>query len=743
MTKLYPPYIEGILPAFEVGNRIAIPYTDNPIVASNTWTSMQLLVRNLINDSISFVLETKDIDTVNKIAYFYDNNNFIAKQHYKVQLAYKGGYYSTVGTIKCCDPVELEVEAPAVEGSGRCMLASEYLGRVKLTDVSEIVKYYEFNIYDNNDNIVATSGRRPHNIDLYDASSSNSYIYYDIWKDVPALRFNSELNVDYYLIYTIITNSNLTKSTPPIFLTEPTLQPGCGLGKCSIENDYDEGRVKIKIGDDDGAIHGVHCVKIQRSEDTLNWKTLFNTIVGAGNLNTFYDYTVEQGKTYYYSYQEFNPSGVYAERVQAAEPVTVDFEDMFLFDGEKQLKLRFNPTVTSFKTTVLETKSNTIGNQYPFIFRNGQVAYKEFPIGGLLTYEMDDIGAFAAAAPAGTYRESTPGPAGFANTTLSNRFTTERDFKLQVLDWLNDGRPKLFRSASEGNYLVRLMNVSLAPEVRLGRMLHTMTAQACEIGDVDYSTLVAQGIINPTFTTANTIVVNQISSKSDFIQEGDNYFIFNKEEISCIFFKNCAGQKISYSTLLNSKKDQWSQENTVLIPTNNYCLDLQSKQTVIMKAMDINSWSNNIEINYIAAPMYDFTVEFHGYTWANYNLSIGAQAVVKNTEFKFSEWVKTLYGDKSQLTTIYDLKITNNSKSEKAACKISYSNNNNTIVEIACLETKHYTDVEPNIEIEIAMLPEQGITIDLTFAYVTTEHGIRTAKLGMAELGAMILGKGG
>jgi hypothetical protein len=49
----------------------------------------------------------------------------------------------------------------------------------------------------------------------------------------------------------------------------------------------------------------------------------------------------------------------------------------------------------------------------------------------------------------------------------------ERDFKLKVLDWLNDGRPKLFKSPYEGNYIVRLLNNSLSPVKELGRLMHT------------------------------------------------------------------------------------------------------------------------------------------------------------------------------------------------------------------------------------------------------------------------------
>ena len=39
----------------------------------------------------------------------------------------------------------------------------------------------------------------------------------------------------------------------------------------------------------------------------------------------------------------------------------------------------------------------------------------------------------------------------------------EKIFKFKVLEFLNNGKPKLFKSPIEGNCLVRLMNSSLTP----------------------------------------------------------------------------------------------------------------------------------------------------------------------------------------------------------------------------------------------------------------------------------------
>jgi hypothetical protein len=54
------------------------------------------------------------------------------------------------------------------------------------------------------------------------------------------------------------------------------------------------------------------------------------------------------------------------------------------------LRIRYNPKVSSFKSNILETKVDTIGGKYPFIFRNGNVEYKEFPISGLITLQSDE-----------------------------------------------------------------------------------------------------------------------------------------------------------------------------------------------------------------------------------------------------------------------------------------------------------------------------------------------------------------
>ena len=58
--------------------------------------------------------------------------------------------------------------------------------------------------------------------------------------------------------------------------------------------------------------------------------------------------------------------------------------------------------------------------------------------------------------------------------TYDHRYNTYLEETQNVVDYYrNNGELKVFKSPGEGNYIVRLMNVSLSPQDNLGRMLHT------------------------------------------------------------------------------------------------------------------------------------------------------------------------------------------------------------------------------------------------------------------------------
>jgi hypothetical protein len=109
----------------------------------------------------------------------------------------------------------------------------------------------------------------------------------------------------------------------------------------------------------------------------------------------------------------------------------------------------------------------------------------------------------------------------------ANNYHKERDFKLEVLEWLTNGKPKLFRSPTEGNYIVRLMNTSLTPNDTLGRMLHTFSCTAYEIAECNIMNLqsdnyqfISKNIVN----ISNNSMLFETHSNQENIK-GEFYYI--------------------------------------------------------------------------------------------------------------------------------------------------------------------------------------------------------------------------
>jgi hypothetical protein len=212
---------------------------------------------------------------------------------------------------------------------------------------------------------------------------------------------------------------------------------------------------------------------------------------------TFMDRTGEHGAEYTY-YIKNKDDGMLLKSTDSA---TCNFDSCFLYDGEKQLNLKFNTKISSFKNTIQEQKVETLGSKYPFIFRNGTIMYKEFSISSLISYWVDEEETFTNFFTGSDFLKASTA----ANTATDNievslnltdkNFQLERKFKTEVLEWLNNGKPKLFRSPAEGNFLVRLVNVSLTPNDTLGRMLHTFNATAYEIGECSTENLKKYGIL--------------------------------------------------------------------------------------------------------------------------------------------------------------------------------------------------------------------------------------------------------
>jgi len=72
---------------------------------------------------------------------------------------------------------------------------------------------------------------------------------------------------------------------------------------------------------------------------------------------------------------------------------------------------------------------DTIGSKFPFIFRNKTVKYKEIPISGLISYQLDDENLFATNEElwANNYGEAV-----WTHNLTDDSVVAEKIFKLAV-----------------------------------------------------------------------------------------------------------------------------------------------------------------------------------------------------------------------------------------------------------------------------------------------------------------------
>lgn len=556
MAKLYPPQIEGALPAF-YGKVLTVPFMMNKTVSKNEVAGFQIKIKSIQNNKIVYTAAQKssqyfDLENLMQVEFNINTSQTDLEigASYKVQLAYihqngEIGYYSTVGVVKYTAAPQVTIGG-LVHGELN-INNNEYYGlyNQKNGDQTEKLYSYIFNVYDQHGALYDTSGEQVHN------HENDEEVY--LSKDRFVLNKSLEDNKIYTIQYSGTTINNMKVNSPKYRITQKTTIPPEIYATLYATMNSENGYVNLQIiGDPDEAGHeqtatGTYLISRSSSEDGFtNWSEICRFVMFGDkpSLHSWKDFTVEHGVTYRYSLQQYNEKySIYSNRMYSND-IEAAFEHAFLYDGFRQLKIKFNPKVTSFKETLLEQKTNTLGGKYPHFFRNGNVSYKEFPISGLVSYHSDDEQLFLTNEEmllddySKLKREHTlssnvtsedyeyfnnmvdmnysyrlqseyqkrEGNGSQENKIINQRGKTtnltdynilaERIFKLKVLEFLNNGKPKLFRSPGEGNYVVRLMNSSLTPDDKLNRMLHTFNTTATEIDNSDYNTLNKYGFIN-------------------------------------------------------------------------------------------------------------------------------------------------------------------------------------------------------------------------------------------------------
>lgn len=305
------------------------------------------------------------------------------------------------------------------------------------------------------------------------------------------------------------------------------------------------GRMKINISFKDlfNTDKNLIIKRTSSKVDFLKWDDIKILAHNRDFQHLWYDTTIESGIWYKYRVAELaeNP------RISnAGQPIMCVFDDIFLTDKERQLKVQFNPSVSDFRYNVNESQQVTLGSQYPYIKRSGNNYYRTFSIGGLISALSDQQGWYDPnyneehgyfyhknSMETFTTPEELYGDAATAlyaaynyenNITQYQDYIYEKQFRQKVLDFLYKNNVKLFRSLTEGNILIKLTNISLSPIDTLGRMLYSFSASATEIDNNSLQACNKYDIINKFYYTYNKLFIqdtfeNEKSLIDRFYQE--------------------------------------------------------------------------------------------------------------------------------------------------------------------------------------------------------------------------------
>lgn len=570
-TRLYPPAIAGTLPAFCGTETLSVPFSMNRAVGASEVAGFSLKIKTVsgvyidtltypsINPStgkLKQVLtkeQAQDIADNMVVNFDISGIDFTIGQHYKVQLAYIDktssqvvGIYSTVGVIKYTSTPEVYIEnlefghinQHNYSYVGVYNQGSYYTSTMTKVQRDSTEKLYSsyFQITDEDGNIVIQTEEKLH-------KSYEDTISYESTEEIVVSQ-DLDVNRSYYIqFFTKSINGLEVPSKKYRIMQRRSISPDISVNLVA-SLDYDNGFISLKLDTKEPVISGLFLVSRAASNNGYKWEEFkrFDLQSMLPEKWSLMDCTIEQGVTYKYSLQQYNDNGIYSDRI-ISNGVMSDFEDSFLYDGEKQLKIRFNPKVSSFKTNVLESKIDTIGATHPYILRNGNIYYKDFPISGLISHQMDDTELFCKKVDLGLTEITT-------NLTSDN-LIAERLFKMKVLEWLTNGKPKLFRSPAEGNYIVRLMNTSMSPNDTLGRMLHTFSSTAYEIAKFNMENLEYYGLIDARenisvqtrWTTIDLLPYYRENSKMLGAQE---YCILNTREAYRVEFRDMIPGTVFY-----------------------------------------------------------------------------------------------------------------------------------------------------------------------------------------------------
>lgn len=417
----------------------------------------------------------------------------------------------------------------------------DFYGSYYCKTKNETLYSYELILYDELNEVVERSGILYTN----EYNDSNQFKY----------LFATELlnGINYKLYFTYYSEHGYTETLKFNFFisTDAKVRPDFSIitiendiydifkDTSSLETEEEEGRIGIKVFDSQQrAYSGNICIRRTDSKSNFTkWEDIQVLVFKQELINSkepFFDYTIESGVWYQYGLQELTITAngdIQRSDLTPSEPIIRNFNYSYLLGANGvQLKLKYNNDMGSYKINVNEGKIDTIGGVYPFITRNGNPNYRTFPINGLISFNMDEMNTFSTKKE--IYGDETVDNKiiGYYNTynhknnIIQYDYIYERFFREKVLKFLYDGKPKLFKSTTEGNIIVRLMDINTSPQQNLGRMIYSFSSTGHEVAEASMENYLKYNFVHIAEPEQSFAVYQQNVGQiiGDFVVNGDN-----------------------------------------------------------------------------------------------------------------------------------------------------------------------------------------------------------------------------
>lgn len=417
--------------------------------------------------------------------------------------------WSTVCLIRAIATPILQLNKVSDDG---VLSAANIIGKLTFSDSAEKESIYTYRtLVMKNSEIIEDSGF------IYPEPTKERELNYTFKTNVIGNDFSVQL-------YIATKNGYIIKNTYPINITAGGGE-SLGAEIYSVTPDEENGLMQIivNVTAESGISNNKIILKRASSLNDFNtWDDLLiydpNETLAKNTHFIFNDLSIQSGIWYKYAIQGEDKTSKTRTAIvyDTTENIAV-FEHMFLVAEGQQLKIKYNPTVSTYKRNIQESQTTTLGAQFPFIRRNGSMDYYQLSIFGMISAISDEdeikviyqngketnvenisrgrlFGSkafiYGGEHQAELYQEYNQSN----NIGKYNDIIYEKMFRDKVIDFLYKDNVKLFKSTPEGNRLVKIMNVNLTPEAGLGRYIYSFSCDAIEIAEPSVNNLLENKI---------------------------------------------------------------------------------------------------------------------------------------------------------------------------------------------------------------------------------------------------------